>query len=251
MRRRGARSPPLPTSTFRTDQPDSYSPGFCPAPRQAKNVSASAPSEPTSQVPAGSSSNTTTSVLSPETTRTDRHRWQGGRWRACRASATTRDLTAAPPVSLLNDPDPTFQQYGAAILETLVASRIPSDPDPEPFVALAEKHANEQVREKAQEGNLHCAEVSQRPSGRGYPQGSHFQTLEILVLRLSKPDVPSGADPTVSDVDQTMDCGMPTTRVRKPPGAGQAKTPSTLMPTLAGVVLGTFLEDFPFAVHPK
>jgi hypothetical protein len=52
---------------------------------------------------------------------------------------------------LLNDPDPTFQEYGAAILETLVDSQIRSDPDPEPFVALAEKHSNEQVREKAQE----------------------------------------------------------------------------------------------------
>ena len=51
--------------------------------------------------------------------------------------------------------------------------------------------------------------------------------------------------------NQAMDSGMPTTRVRKPPGAGQAKIPSTLIPTLAGVVLGTFWDDFPFAVHPK
>jgi len=51
---------------------------------------------------------------------------------------------------LLNDPDPTIQEYGAAILEALVDSRLRTDPNPEPFIALAENHSNEQVREKAQ-----------------------------------------------------------------------------------------------------
>ena len=50
---------------------------------------------------------------------------------------------------LLNDPDPTIQEYGAAILENLVDSRLRADPNPEPFIALAENHSNEQVREKA------------------------------------------------------------------------------------------------------
>jgi hypothetical protein len=51
---------------------------------------------------------------------------------------------------LFNDADPIIQEYGAAILETLVETRLRSDPDPEPVVVLAEMHSNERVREKAQ-----------------------------------------------------------------------------------------------------
>ncbi len=51
---------------------------------------------------------------------------------------------------LLNDSDPTIQESGAVILESLVESQLRSDPDPEPYVVLAEMHPNERVREKAQ-----------------------------------------------------------------------------------------------------
>ena len=51
---------------------------------------------------------------------------------------------------LLNDPNPTIQERGAVILENLVESQRRWDPDPQSFIALAENHPNERVRQKAQ-----------------------------------------------------------------------------------------------------
>jgi hypothetical protein len=50
---------------------------------------------------------------------------------------------------LLDDPNPAIQESGAVVLEKLVESQRRWDPDPEPFIALAETHSNERVRQKA------------------------------------------------------------------------------------------------------